>query len=192
MTKNSESARWMRRVLALATIVGVLGMASVSSAGPHRRRPTRFQGTWIWQSLGDLKFVPNPDRCGDAGEATYSVRGVDNLGGLYTAEFNQCFGNTETGQRTFDTTVVTTYESGATTEAVCGESVAVRNIEQCSQSWSKARCVFVNGTGALAGIRGFSITQSVESGSPCDGSGGIPNSNDAGAYWSQGIAFLRR
>jgi hypothetical protein len=182
----------MRRAFALATIVGVVGMASVSSAGPHRRRPTRFQGTWIWQSLGDLSVVPNPDRCGDAGEATYSVRGIDNLGGLYTAEFNQCFGRTETGLRTFDTTVITTYESGATTEAVCGESVAVRNDEQCSQSWSKSRCVFVNGTGALAGIRGFAITQSVESGSDCDGSGGIPNSNDAGAYWSQGIAFLRR
>ena len=86
-------------------------------------------------------------------------------------------------------TAPTTYESGDTTEQVCGETVAVRNPEQCSQEWSRFRCVYVGGTGGLAGIRGTSVNRGVETGTPCDGSGS-QNDNDAGAMWSHGLAYL--
>lgn len=175
--------------VAVATLLAVAGLPSISSAGPRGRKAVKFKGAWLYRTLELQSAGENEERCGEGVEAFYSVRGVDNLGGLFTAEINQCFENTETGQLDGESVQTTLYDSGDTTRMVCGATVGTRNLAQCSQTWSRYRCRFVEGTGALEGIRGSAVAEGIESGSPCDGSV-TPNSNDAGATWFEGVAAL--
>jgi hypothetical protein len=187
------TARWTRRAMAVATILALSGVASIGAAGDKGERGDRgrrsYKGTWILQSAELLIFAPNPDRCGNAFEVVLVVRGVDDLGGLYSAELSYC---TADGSTNWDLKQTTTYDNEGThgtTDMVCSPQTSVLDVAQCRSSYSDVHCVFTGGTGDMEGIKGSVVVTGLETGDPCDGSTSH-NGNDAGAFWYEGSVFF--